>query len=148
MARVAEVNRPTSRPWWVVVRLATVTLRSVTDRCWHPSNRVSGDREVLTPGPQSENKLGGQAVVNGRIEGLGGRVVRETQDVAAADTGQPASPGNQEEAQGTHAADQVRIGAFPGAGFGLGKVSRLEAADHPKPQQQVTRIPQETTSPS
>jgi transposase len=74
MARVAEVNGPTSRPCWVVVRLATVTLRSVTDRWWHfPSNRVSGDREVLTPGPLDGKapRINGHGEV-GPLKGEGG----------------------------------------------------------------------------
>ena len=47
-----------------------------------------------------------------RIKGLGGRVVGEAQDVAAADAGQPAGTRDEQEAQGAHAPDQVRTGAF------------------------------------
>src|SRR6266436_5311085 len=62
-----------------------------------------------------------------RIEGLRGRVVRQSQDVATAETGEPASPDDEQEAQGAHAPDQVRIGAFAGAGFGRGQGIELEA---------------------
>ena len=51
------------------------------------------------------------------IEGFGGRVMREAQDVAAADAGEPAGPDNEQETEGAHASDQVRIGAFARPGF-------------------------------
>ena len=51
-------------------------------------------------------------MVNGRIGRLGCGVVREAQNVAAADAGQPAGAGDEQEPRGAHAADQVRIGAF------------------------------------
>src|SRR5215472_5557081 len=63
------------------------------------------------------------------IESLGGRVVGETQDVAARDAGQPAGAGDEQEAQGAHAPDQIRIGAFAGAGFRGGQGVELEAPD-------------------
>jgi hypothetical protein len=44
--------------------------------------------------------------------------VRQAQDVATAEPGEPAGPDDEQEAQGTHAPDQVRIGAFAGAGCG------------------------------
>jgi hypothetical protein len=87
----------------------------VTKRCWHLS-----DQQAVTPGPQSENNSGGQAAIERRIESLRGRVVRQAQDVAAADAGQMAGAGDEQEAQGAHASDQVRIGAFPRPRFGLG----------------------------
>ena len=68
-------------------------------------------------------------MVNGRIEGLGGRIVRQAQDVTAADAGQPAGAGNEQEAQGAHASDEVRIGAFARARFGHREGVELEAAD-------------------
>jgi hypothetical protein len=63
------------------------------------------------------------------IEGLRGRVVSQAQDVATAETGEAAGPDDEQEAQGTHAPDQVRIGAFAGAGFGRRERVELEAAD-------------------
>src|SRR5437899_11729868 len=38
--------------------------------------------------------------------------MREAQDVATADAGQPAGAGDEQEAERSHAADQVGIGAF------------------------------------
>jgi hypothetical protein len=49
--------------------------------------------------------------------------------MAAAETGEPAGPDDEQEAQGAHAPDQVRIGAFARAGFGRGQGIELEAAD-------------------
>jgi hypothetical protein len=63
------------------------------------------------------------------IEGLRGRVVRQAQDVATAETGKPAGPDDEQEAQGAHAPDQIRIGAFAGAGFWRGQGIELEAAN-------------------
>src|SRR5262244_3061017 len=68
-------------------------------------------------------------MVDRSIEGLRGRVVGEPQDVATTDAGEAAGAGDQEEAQGAHAADQVRIGAFPGTRFGRGEGVELEAPD-------------------
>ena len=64
-----------------------------------------------------------------RIEGLGCRVVGHAQDVATADAGQAAGPGDEQEAQGAHAPDQVRIGAFAGTRFGCRDGVELEAAN-------------------
>ena len=44
-------------------------------------------------------------MVNGRIEGLGSRIVRQAQDVTAADAGQPADAGDKQEARGAHASE-------------------------------------------
>jgi hypothetical protein len=60
---------------------------------------------VRTVSPQSENNSGGQAVTDRPIEGLRGRVVRQAQDVAPAETGKPAGPDDEQEAQGAHAPD-------------------------------------------
>ena len=49
---------------------------------------------------------------DGRIQRFRGQVMREAQDVATADAGQPAGAGDEQEAQRSHAADQVGIGAF------------------------------------
>jgi hypothetical protein len=67
---------------------------------------------LLGAQPQSANNSGGQAAIEGGIEGLRGRIVGEAQDAAAANAGQAAGAGHEEEPQGTHAPDQVRIGAF------------------------------------
>src|SRR2546422_3796533 len=54
--------------------------------------------------------------------------MREAQDVATADAGQPAGAGDEQEAQRSHAADQVGIGAFARARFGRREGVELEAA--------------------
>ena len=64
-----------------------------------------------------------------RIEGLGGRVVGEAQDVAATDASQPAGTRDEQEAQGAHAPDQVRLGAFAGASFRHGQGVELKASE-------------------
>src|SRR5262245_51961027 len=61
------------------------------------------------------------------IEGFGRRVLGETQDLTTADAGQAAGPGDQQEAQGAHAADDIRVGALPGAGTGRGDGVELKA---------------------
>src|SRR5262245_24816392 len=48
------------------------------------------------------------------IEGLGRRVLREAKDVSAPDAGQPAGPGDQQKAQRTHAAQDIRVGPLAG----------------------------------
>ena len=65
-------------------------------------------------------------MTNRAIEGLRGRVVSQTQDVAAADAGEPAGSGTAQRPQGAHAPNQLRIGAFPGARFGGGEGIELE----------------------
>src|SRR5262249_37551680 len=72
---------------------------------------------------------GGQAVREGCIESFRGRVVGEAQDVAAADASQPARARDEQEAERAHAPDQVRRGAFAGAGFRGGQGVELEAPD-------------------
>jgi hypothetical protein len=47
--------------------------------------------------------------------------------VAATEKGEPAGPDDEQEAQGAHAADRVRTGAFAGAGFARGQGIELEA---------------------
>ncbi len=49
--------------------------------------------------------------------------------MAAANAGQATGPGNEHEAQGAHAPDQVRIGAFARARFGWREGVELEAPD-------------------
>ena len=68
-------------------------------------------------------------MVDGRIEGLGRRVVGEAQDVAAANAGHATGPGDEQETQGAHAPDQIRIGAFAGARFAHREGVELEATD-------------------
>ena len=65
----------------------------------------------------------------GCIESLRGRVVRQTQDVAAADASEPAGTRDEQEAQGAHAPDQVRIGAFAVASFRRGQGVELKASE-------------------
>ena len=48
-------------------------------------------------------------------------LVRRAQDVAVANAGQAAGAGDEQEAQGAHAADQVRIAAFPRPRFRFGE---------------------------
>src|SRR5439155_2368380 len=62
-------------------------------------------------------------------ERLGRVVVGEAQDVAAADAGQPAGAGDEQEPQSAHAADQVRVGAFARARFGCRDGVELEATN-------------------
>jgi len=52
-------------------------------------------------------------MLNADVEGLGRRVLRETEDVATADAGQPPGPGDQQETQGPHAAHDVNQTAGP-----------------------------------
>src|SRR5215831_8089734 len=79
--------------------------------------------------PQSENNSGSEVVIDVGIEALGGRVVGEVQDVATPDAGQSAGTCDDQEAQGTHAPDQVDIGAFAGARFRRGQSVELEVPD-------------------
>jgi len=67
-------------------------------------------------------------MIEGCTEGLRGRVVRQTQDVATPDAGQPTGASDEQEAQGAHAPDRLRIGAFPRPRFGLRENVELEAA--------------------
>ncbi len=53
-------------------------------------------------------------MLNARVKGLGGRVLREAEDVATPDAGQAAGPGDQQEAQGPHATHDVGVGALAG----------------------------------
>jgi hypothetical protein len=52
--------------------------------------------------------------LNAGVEDLGGRVLREAEDVATPDAGQPTGPGDQQEAQRPHAAHDVGVGALAG----------------------------------
>jgi hypothetical protein len=62
--------------------------------------------------PQSERYSGGQAVIERRIAGLCGRVVREAQDVAAADAGQPAGAGYQQREEGVYVSDREETSSW------------------------------------
>src|SRR5438034_4664472 len=85
-------------------------------------------RVEVTLKPQSENNSGGQPLSDGRIERFSGQVMREAQDVATADPGQPTGASYEQEAQRSHAADQVGIGAFARARFGRREGVELEPA--------------------
>src|SRR5437667_6633014 len=67
-------------------------------------------------------------MLNAGVEGLGRRVLREPEDIAAPDTSQPPGPGDQQEAQGPHAAQDVAVRALAGAAPGSGDGVELEAA--------------------
>jgi hypothetical protein len=63
-----------------------------------------------------------------RIELLGGRVLRQPEDISAADPGQATRPRDEQEAQGPHAPQQVGIRALPGAPLGDREGIELEGA--------------------
>src|SRR4030095_12090419 len=54
-------------------------------------------------------------MLNAGVERLGRGVLGEAQDIAAPDAGQAAGSGDQQEAQGPHAAQDVGVGALAGA---------------------------------
>ena len=66
-------------------------------------------------------------MLNAGVEGLGCRVLCETEDVATADAGQPPGPGDQQEAQGPHAAQDVAVRALAGAAARSGDGVELKA---------------------
>src|SRR5438128_11403687 len=66
-------------------------------------------------------------MVNAGVEGLGCRVLCEPEDVATADAGQPPGPGDQQEAQGPQAAEDVAVRALAGAAAGSGDGVELKA---------------------
>src|SRR5437016_3610340 len=66
-------------------------------------------------------------MLNAGVEGLGCRVLCETEDVATADAGQPPGPGDQQEAQGSHAAQDVAVRALAGAAARSGDGVELKA---------------------
>src|SRR5438445_13536197 len=66
-------------------------------------------------------------MLNAGVEGLGCRVLCETEDVATADASQPPGPGDQQEAQGPHAAQDVAVRALAGAAARSGDGVELKA---------------------
>src|SRR2546422_10245675 len=66
-------------------------------------------------------------MLNAGVEGLGRRVLREAEDIAAPDTSQPPGSGDQQEAQGPHAAQDIAVRALAGAAAGSGDGVELEA---------------------
>src|SRR5882724_12382547 len=66
-------------------------------------------------------------MLNPGVEGLGRRVLGEAEDVPAPDASQPAGPGDQHEAQGAHAAQDVGVGALARAASGRGDRVELKA---------------------
>src|SRR5881409_4292509 len=69
-------------------------------------------------------------MLNAGVEGLGCWVLSESEDVTPPDAGQSAGPGDQQEAQGPHAAHHVGVGALAGAAPGLGDGVELKASGH------------------
>jgi hypothetical protein len=67
-------------------------------------------------------------MLNPSVEGLGRRVLGESEDVASPDAGQPARPGEQQEAQGSHAPQEVGVGALARAAPWGGDGVELKAA--------------------
>ena len=67
-------------------------------------------------------------MLNPSVEGLGRRVLGESEDVASPDAGQPASPGDQQEAECPHATQDIRVGALARAAPWGGDGVELEAA--------------------
>ena len=49
-------------------------------------------------------------MLDASVESFSGWILSESKDVTTADAGQPAGPGNQQEAQGPHAAQDVGVG--------------------------------------
>src|SRR3989454_6426673 len=66
-------------------------------------------------------------MLNAGVEGLGRRVLREAEDIAAPDTSQPPGSGDQQEAQGPHAAQDIAVRALAGAAAGSGDGVEMEA---------------------
>src|SRR5262245_62908794 len=64
------------------------------------------------------------------IERFGRWVFSEAEDLAAADPGHAARPGDEQEAQGTHAAHHIRVSALARAAAGRRDGVELEAAGH------------------
>src|SRR3989442_9123912 len=69
-------------------------------------------------------------MTNLRKELFGGRILRGPQDVAAADACHAPRAGDEQEAEGPHAAPQVGVGAFAGARLGGREGVELEVAGH------------------
>jgi hypothetical protein len=63
------------------------------------------------------------------IEGLSRRVLGQAEHVPTAEAGQTSGPGDDEEAERAHAAEEVRVGALPGSGLRLGQGLELEVPD-------------------
>src|SRR5437867_4693697 len=78
--------------------------------------------------PQAENRSGGKALLQSRVGGSGGRVEGEAQHGAPADARQPTGAGDEREAQGAHAPQDVHVGALAGATAGNSPGIELEAA--------------------
>src|SRR2546422_10431603 len=89
---------------------------------------VPADGGLVPTYPQSENRSGGKVLLKSRVEGRGGRVEGEPEHVAPADARQPAGACDEREAQGAHAPQDVREGAFAGAAAGGGAGVGAEAA--------------------
>jgi hypothetical protein len=62
-------------------------------------------------------------MLNTGVEGLDRGILGEPEDLAAPDTSQPPGPGDQQEAQGPHAAHDVGVGSLARAAPGVAMVS-------------------------
>src|SRR5207302_1646848 len=78
--------------------------------------------------PQPKISSGGKAWLQSGVEGRGGRVEGEAKHAAPADARQPTGAGDEREAQGAHAPQDVRVGALAGATAGDDAGIELEAA--------------------
>ena len=63
---------------------------------------------------------------NPGVERFDGRILGEPEDVAAADPGETASAGDEQEAERAHAAEEIGVGPFPRARLGFGERVELE----------------------
>ena len=104
-----------------------VLVRDLTDTMYNPKKRpfVTHDEgtELVV---QHIEKYWCPSVLS-----KGGPLIRvKPQDLAAADAGDAAGAGDEQEAEGAHAPHDVRVGALPGAAAGRRDRVELEAAGH------------------
>src|SRR5262245_8003026 len=64
------------------------------------------------------------------VQRFGGWIVRQAQGLAPADPGHPAGPGDEQEAERSHTAHDVRVGALPGPAAWRRDGVELEATGH------------------
>src|SRR2546426_9501530 len=62
------------------------------------------------------------------VERFGGRILSEPEHVAAADPGETAGAGDDQEAERAHAAEEIGVGPFPRTPLGFGERVELEVA--------------------
>jgi hypothetical protein len=68
-------------------------------------------------------------VSNLPIQRLGRWILGEAEHISASEASQTPSPGDEEEPERAHAAEEVRVGALAGPRLRLGEGLQLEAAD-------------------